>query len=90
MRGIFVSVAPLLLAGAVDAVPQPHTPPRCRAFPGDVEWPSAAAWKVLNLTVGGRLVAGVPLGRPCFNPGAASSAAQCAAVKAEFTELEPL
>ena len=85
MRAVIVHVLSLL-AGAVGA--QQHTPPGCRAFPGDVEWPSAAAWKALNLTVGGRLIAGVPLGRPCFNPGA--DPAKCAAVKAQFTQLEPL
>lgn len=37
----------------------------CKCFPGDVCWPSAAHWALLNKTVGGRLVSTVPLGKPC-------------------------
>ncbi|KAK4214115.1 hypothetical protein QBC37DRAFT_421731 [Rhypophila decipiens] len=89
MRITLLSTLSLLAANAVGAgaQSQTHTPPGCRAFPGDIEWPSALAWKALNLTVGGKLIAGVPLGRPCFNPGA--SQARCTALKEHFTELEP-
>ena len=40
----------------------------CKCFPGDACWPTAAAWNALNATVGGRLVATVPLGTPCHDP----------------------
>lgn len=40
----------------------------CKCFPGDACWPSAAEWSGLNATVGGRLVATVPLGAPCHDP----------------------
>ncbi|KAG6367111.1 hypothetical protein INS49_001293 [Diaporthe citri] len=40
----------------------------CRCFPGDECWPSDAEWSSLNATVGGRLIATVPLGSPCHDP----------------------
>ncbi|RGP62645.1 putative isoamyl alcohol oxidase [Fusarium sporotrichioides] len=40
----------------------------CKCFPGDSCWPSDAEWSNLNSTVGGRLVATVPLGSPCHDP----------------------
>ncbi|KAK7961132.1 FAD binding domain-containing protein [Apiospora saccharicola] len=42
---------------------------RCKCFPGDACWPSAADWSGLNATVGGRLIKTVPLGAPCHDPG---------------------
>lgn len=42
--------------------------PFCRCFPGDDCWPSDVEWSSLNTTVGGRLVATVPLGSPCHDP----------------------
>ena len=41
----------------------------CKAFPGDKEWPSKNEWDAFNATVGGRLVATVPLGAPCHGSG---------------------
>ncbi|KAG8670554.1 hypothetical protein FPOAC2_09917 [Fusarium poae] len=40
----------------------------CKCFPGDSCWPSDAEWSRLNNTVGGRLVATLPLGSPCHDP----------------------
>ncbi|GME28821.1 FAD/FMN-containing isoamyl alcohol oxidase MreA [Neofusicoccum parvum] len=40
----------------------------CRCFPGDACWPAASEWQALNETVGGRLVATVPLAAPCHDP----------------------
>ncbi|KUI56033.1 ER membrane protein complex subunit 1 [Cytospora mali] len=40
----------------------------CKCFPGDACWPSQAEWSTLNTTVGGRLIATVPLGSPCHDP----------------------
>ncbi|KAK4085134.1 CAZyme family AA7 [Trichoderma aggressivum f. europaeum] len=48
--------------------PPPPPPPPCRYLPSDPQWPNAAAWKSLNSTVGGRLVATVPIGTPCHDP----------------------
>ncbi|KAL2139204.1 hypothetical protein VTI28DRAFT_5512 [Corynascus sepedonium] len=37
----------------------------CRSLPGDADWPSTAAWAALNKTVGGRLIATVPVAHTC-------------------------
>lgn len=39
----------------------------CRCFPGDECWPSDAQWSTLNKTVGGSLIATVPLAAVCYN-----------------------
>ncbi|OLN97221.1 putative FAD-linked oxidoreductase-like protein 3 [Colletotrichum chlorophyti] len=48
----------------------------CKYLPGDAGWPSAETWAQLNETVGGRLVATVPLGSPCH--GEAYNQTECA------------
>ncbi|WYZ42556.1 hypothetical protein EsH8_VI_000255 [Colletotrichum jinshuiense] len=48
----------------------------CKNLPGDAGWPSADIWAQFNETVGGRLVATVPLGSPCH--GEAYNATECA------------
>jgi hypothetical protein len=54
----------------------------CRCFPGDYCWPSQAQWNTFNETLGGKLVATVPLAAPChvdsFTP---YDAEQCGAVQ---------
>ena len=40
----------------------------CRCFPGDCCWPKEDVWKTLNETVGGRLIATVPLAKACHDP----------------------
>ncbi|PHH92960.1 hypothetical protein CDD83_3118 [Cordyceps sp. RAO-2017] len=40
----------------------------CKPVPGDSNWPPRRVWKQLNQTVGGRLMATVPLGSVC-HPG---------------------
>ncbi|KAJ9245257.1 hypothetical protein C8Q69DRAFT_211537 [Paecilomyces variotii] len=42
--------------------------PKCKCFPGDSCWPTPHQWNSLNRTVGGRLIATVPLGQPCHDP----------------------
>ncbi|KAK3308326.1 uncharacterized protein B0T15DRAFT_490914 [Chaetomium strumarium] len=47
----------------------PHPSSRtCRVLPGDTDWPSHAEWARLNETVGGRLIATVPLASACHDP----------------------
>ncbi|KAM0450938.1 hypothetical protein ACHAO4_006330 [Trichoderma viride] len=53
---------------SADTVARPPPPPACRNLPGDPGWPSAASWASLNKTLGGRLIATVPLGTPCHDP----------------------
>ncbi|KAF2848176.1 FAD-binding domain-containing protein [Plenodomus tracheiphilus IPT5] len=54
----------------------------CKVFPGDAKWPSQPEWDAFNQTVGGRLVATVPLGAPCH--GSSFDNATCAALKSEW------
>lgn len=45
----------------------------CRYIQGDAGWPSRREWQRLNTTVGGRLIATVPLGHVCHNRGVFSA-----------------
>ncbi|KAJ5893196.1 hypothetical protein N7504_009887 [Penicillium tannophilum] len=56
---------------------------QCRCLPGDDCWPSSSDWSSLNQTVGGRLVATVPIGSPCHAP--TYDAAACATLQANWT-----
>lgn len=56
----------------------------CRNLPGDAGWPSAAEWNKFNSTVGGRLVATIPLGSPCHEP--TYVAAECASLQSQWLE----
>ncbi|TDZ36455.1 FAD-linked oxidoreductase ZEB1 [Colletotrichum trifolii] len=54
----------------------------CKCFPGDACWPAAATWDALNTTVGGNLIATVPLGSPCHDP--TYDAAACASLQSKW------
>ncbi|WYZ35899.1 hypothetical protein EsH8_X_000546 [Colletotrichum jinshuiense] len=54
----------------------------CKCFPGDSCWPATAQWDALNTTVGGNLIATVPLGSPCHDP--TYDAATCATLQSEW------
>jgi hypothetical protein len=58
--------------------------PSCRYLPGDDGWPTEAQWAEFNSTVGGRLVATVPLGSPCHDP--TYIAAECASLQSQWLE----
>ncbi|GAO19335.1 uncharacterized protein UV8b_05236 [Ustilaginoidea virens] len=68
-----VCAAPDCLWGAVCAASD------CKCFPGDACWPSQGAWRALNESVNGRLVATIPLGSVCH--GATYDATKCANLK---------
>ncbi|KAI1470849.1 uncharacterized protein F4812DRAFT_450063 [Daldinia caldariorum] len=54
----------------------------CRCFPGDACWPTLAEWSSFNDTVGGRLVATVPIAAPCHQSDLADYDAQaCRALR---------
>ena len=59
-----------LAAGALLSASLPAVlgKPDCRYLPGDSGWPSDLQWKLLNVTVGGRLIKTVPLATPCHGP----------------------
>ncbi|CAL3967746.1 unnamed protein product [Diplocarpon coronariae] len=46
-----------------------HGSPSCRYIPGDHGWPSQPKWHQLNMTVGGRLIATLPVASVCHDPG---------------------
>ncbi|KAI1455763.1 hypothetical protein F4805DRAFT_434791 [Annulohypoxylon moriforme] len=63
------------------------TNPNCRFLPDDNGWPSSKVWSQLNETVGGRLLTGVPLGKPCYE--ADYSPETCAELRDNWTGLTP-
>ncbi|KAL1862721.1 hypothetical protein Daus18300_008365 [Diaporthe australafricana] len=72
---LFGHAATAVSAHAQKPIPSVHLPTQgkttdasCRCFPGDACWPSDDEWSSLNATVGGRLIATVPLGFPCHDP----------------------
>ncbi|TKX25719.1 FAD-binding domain-containing protein 12 [Elsinoe australis] len=83
-----------LLALSVSSVPVLAAPAStnssaCRCFPGDACWPSTQVWQGLNQTVGGRLVATVPLAAPCHDSVFSTyDNATCANLQAEWLEPE--
>lgn len=54
----------------------------CYCFPGDGCWPAESAWASLNSTVGGRLIATVPIGSPCHAPN--YDATECSALQSQW------
>ncbi|KAH7321613.1 hypothetical protein BKA65DRAFT_408007 [Rhexocercosporidium sp. MPI-PUGE-AT-0058] len=64
MRLLKLALANLALS-SLFASPSSAT---CLCMPRDICWPSPSTWDQLNSTVGGRLVATVPLGSPCHDP----------------------
>jgi hypothetical protein len=59
----------------------------CNVMPGDPAWPKQATWDRLNATVGGRLIATVPLGAVCHQGGfgmVSYDADRCANLKATW------
>jgi len=54
----------------------------CRCLPRDECWPQTSQWQSLNASVGGRLVASSPLGKPCHDP--TYNATECATLQSEW------
>lgn len=53
----------------------------CRCYPGDACWPMTAEWAAFNATIGGRLVATVPIASVChYDNFTAYDEAACAAL----------
>ncbi|KAL4792159.1 hypothetical protein BDV19DRAFT_368985 [Aspergillus venezuelensis] len=76
-----------LLSPALGLVPRQAPSSSCKAFPGDAAWPSSGAWNALNRTVGGRLIATVPLPSVCHqSPFGTFNEDACAAIKSEWLE----
>ncbi|KAI9643577.1 hypothetical protein NHQ30_008198 [Ciborinia camelliae] len=62
----------------------------CRCFPGDTCWPSSAKWDAFNKTVGGKLIATIPVASPCHDtfPGISYDAEKCAEIQANWPRPE--
>ncbi|KAL1304334.1 hypothetical protein AAFC00_000735 [Neodothiora populina] len=61
----------------------------CRCFPGDACWPSVDVWNSLNQTVGGRLIATVPLAAAChIDQYATYNETKCAELQAKWEDPE--
>jgi hypothetical protein len=58
----------------------------CRTMAGDLTWPSPSTWQAFNTSVGGRLVATVPLASVCHSPH--YNATACAVVQANWNVAE--
>jgi len=71
-----VAVIGLLAVGSVRAR-------ECHCLPADACWPDHHAWYSLNSTVGGRLIATVPIGSVCHDPHYDEAA--CAALQSSWT-----
>lgn len=79
----------VLLGAAWIAASQPsriQCNQRCRCFPGDACWPSLADWGSFNKTLGGKLIATVPIASPCHNsfPGVSYDADKCAEIQGNW------
>ncbi|KAI2615790.1 FAD binding domain protein [Hypomontagnella submonticulosa] len=59
---------------------------QCRCFPGDACWPGPADWDSFNKTLGGKLIATVPIASPCHDdfPGVSYDADKCAEIQGNW------
>ena len=82
----------VVLAGSVWFARSEWSPIRaqCRCFPGDACWPSSATWNSFNKTVGGGLIATVPIASPCHDSfaGVSFDAEKCAEIQANWPRPE--
>ncbi|KAJ0158908.1 putative FAD-linked oxidoreductase [Colletotrichum tanaceti] len=61
----------------------------CRCFPGENCWPTTTKWAAFNQTVGGRLIATVPIGAVCHDSSfGAYDEAKCAALQSSWASSE--
>ena len=79
---------PLLLVLATVAAAWQRGNQTCRYIPGDVGWPKPRDWHRLNATVGGRLIATIPLAHVCHDSGLfhAYDETACAALDDAFID----
>ncbi|GKT46425.1 FAD-linked oxidoreductase sor8 [Colletotrichum spaethianum] len=61
----------------------------CRCYPGEDCWPTTAKWDAFNETVGGRLIATVPIGAVCHDSSfGAYDEAKCTALQNSWANSE--
>lgn len=76
-----------LVAGLLSAGGAAAGAASCKCFPGDSCWPSAAKWSAFNSTVGGRLIATVPLANVCHDPTLNSAACTTLQSRWQFPDV---
>jgi hypothetical protein len=84
---MYLSVVAITLLSVITANAAPSSA-GCKAFPGDQAWPSTAEWDAFNQTVGGRLVATVPLGTPCHGSTFDNTTCEDLKSKWQFEEIQ--
>ncbi|KAH7130145.1 hypothetical protein B0J11DRAFT_503949 [Dendryphion nanum] len=69
----------------------PKYPPqtKCKLLPGDADWPTEAEWSAFNYTLGGRLIATIPLASPCYANWNNYDKEKCAAINAVWSTSPP-
>ncbi|KAH7397515.1 hypothetical protein BKA64DRAFT_600285 [Cadophora sp. MPI-SDFR-AT-0126] len=55
---------------------EPSDDPKCKAFPGSLDWPTEEEWNKLNASLDGALLKPLPPASACY-PGPSFDAAQC-------------
>jgi len=50
---------------------------KCKTYPGDVAWPSAPIWNLIDVLLGGALIKTIPEASPCYAEWGAYSASRC-------------
>ncbi|KAK8023735.1 FAD-linked oxidoreductase patO [Apiospora rasikravindrae] len=87
-RSVLAGSAILVAIAAILARDRVFFPayPECRTIPGDAAWPDISAWTKLNDTVGGKLIATVPIAAPCHKilngaPNSLYDEEQCAVLR---------
>jgi hypothetical protein len=70
VSSLFTAVALYAALGGGVPLELTHTngTKQCKVIPGDAAWPNSQAWDRLNRTVGGKLIATVPIGHVCHAP----------------------
>ena len=89
MQVLVPSLSLLPIVAAFPAIERAvNQTPACHYLPGDPQWPSVDTWNRLNSTLGGTLIAGVPLAQPCYGPN--HNAAECSIIANEWIDTPPL
>lgn len=77
-----------LLVSSIAENPVGHrsqSPPACRCFPGDTCWPTKASWTAFNQSLGGKLIATIPVASPCHDdPYIPYDARQCSQLRSSW------
>lgn len=78
----FIHLRPFAAASAVVSNQVVSDFASCRNIPGDAGWPTESEWAALNATVGGRLIATIPIAHACHDPTYVN--ATCDVLKAQW------